>query len=264
MGKTIISLTTIPPRMDSIGATLQSLVGQSAAIDAIILWIPETYRRAEFSDFSLPEVPEAVEIRRCDRDYGPATKILPAIRAFQGQDVRIIYCDDDRIFHPDWAANLLRESDQHPGQCMTEAGEVVELTIRKAFYAGQTYKLLKYATLGLYGYFYRRKNRALDPGRGRVDICKGYGGVLVRPKFFTDAAFDIPDLLWTVDDFWLSGQLALNGIPIRKITQVENSDKTALADVSALEDLVYDEHDRHEANLACIRYFQEKHGIWIS
>ncbi len=262
MGKTIISLTTIPPRMDAIGPTLQSLVDQSAQIDSIILWIPEKYRRAEFKDFSLPDVPEGVEIRRCALDYGPATKVLPAVRAFQGQDVRILYCDDDRIFHADWAANMLRESDLHPGQCMAEAGEVVELTIRKAFYAGPTYLLLKYATLGIFGYFYRKKNRALDPGKGRVDICKGYGGVLVRPEFFTDTAFDIPDLLWTVDDFWLSGQLALNGIPIRKITSVENSDKTALADVSALEDLVYEEHDRHDANLACIRYFQKNHGIW--
>jgi hypothetical protein len=52
------------------------------------------------------------------------------------------------------------------------------------------------------------------------------------------AAFDIPDLLWTVDDIWLSGQLAVNGVPIRKIT------------------------DHEQANRACIRHFQREYGIW--
>lgn len=262
MARNIISLTTIPPRMDKIEPTLRSLVSQTADIDAIILWIPESYRRPEFSDFELPKVPEGVEIRRCGLDYGPATKVLPAVEAFKGQDVRILYCDDDRLFHPEWAANMLRESDLHPAECIAEVGEVVELTVRKAFRPSNTYRVLRIATLGLYGYFYRKKNRALDPGYGRVDICKGYGGVLVRPEFFTDAVFDIPELLWTVDDFWLSGQLALNGVPIRKFTRSENSEKTNLADVSALADYVYLDHDRHDANLACIRYFQETYGIW--
>lgn len=262
MVKNIISLTTIPPRMDKVGPTLQSLVNQTAAIDAVILWVPERYRRPEFGGFELPEVPEGVEIRRCGLDYGPATKVLPAIDAFQGKDVRILYCDDDRLFHPEWAANLLRESDLYPGECIAEAGEVVELAVRKAFRPSLAYRILRIVTLGLYGYFYRKKNRALDPGRGRVDICKGYGGVLVRPEFFNDAAFNIPDLLWTVDDFWLSGQLALNEIPIRKITRHENSNKTDLADVSALADYVYLDHGRHEANLACIKYYQDTYGIW--
>lgn len=264
MVRNIISLTTIPPRMDKIAPTLLSLVNQTAEIDAVILWIPEHYRRVEFSNFKLPEVPEGVEIRRCAFDYGPATKVLPSIETFRGQDVRILYCDDDRLFHPEWAATILRESDLHPGECIAEAGEVVELTIRKAFRPTRAYRMLRIATLGLYGYFYRKKNRALDPGYGRVDICKGYGGVLVRPEYFTDAAFDIPDLLWTVDDFWLSGQLALNNISIRKVTRRENSAKTDLADINALADYIYLNHDRHEANLACIRYFRDTYGIWKS
>jgi len=265
MSRNIISLTTIPPRMDSIAPTLQSLLRQNATIDAVILWIPARYRRSEFSDFKLPRVPDGIEIRRCGVDYGPATKVLSAVEVFAGQDVRIIYCDDDRLYHPDWVANLLRESDLHPRDCIAEAGEVVELTLRKVFRSRPAYRALKISTLGIYGYFYRKKNRALDVGYGRADICKGYGGVLVRPEFFTLAAFDIPDVLWTVDDIWISGQLAVTGIAIRKITRSEKSeksDKTALADVSALEDYSYADHDRHGANLACIRYFQEKHGIW--
>ncbi len=260
--RNVISLTTIPPRMEKLRPTLESLLRQDAPIDSVILWIPESYRRREFGNFQVPTMPDGIEVRRCPVDYGPATKILPAVEALKGQNVRILYCDDDRIYHSGWAANLIRESDLHPGECIAEAGEAVQLAVRRAFKASPAYLARKLVTFGLYGYFFRRKNRLLDPGYGLVDICHGYGGALVRPEFFSPAAFDIPDLLWTVDDIWLSGQLAVNCIPIRKITRRPNSDKTDLANVSALIDYVAEDHGRHRANLACIRYFQQRHRIW--
>lgn len=264
MPATIVSLTSIPPRMARIGPTLESLLRQDARIDAVILWIPRSYRRPEFGSFALPTLPSGIEVRRCDFDYGPATKILPACDAFRDRDVRILYCDDDRIYDPSWATRLLAASDAHPGTCIAEVGEVVALTLKKAFKATRLYRGLTLATLGIFGSLYRREMRQLEVDSGRVDICKGYGGVLVRPEFFTPAAFDIPDLLWTVDDIWLSGQLALNGIPIHKASPRELSHKTDLAEVDALVDYVYADHRREQANAACIRYFQERHGIWRS
>lgn len=262
MPQSIISLTTIPPRMDGIRPTLESLLRQTARIDAVILWIPRAYRRPEFNSFTLPEVPAGVEVRRCDVDYGPATKILPAVEAFRGSDARILYCDDDRIYDSCWASRLLAASDAHPDACITEVGEVVALTLKKAFKATPAYRCLTTATLGIFGNFYRRGMRALEVGVGRVDICKGYGGALVRPGFFTPAAFDIPDLLWTVDDIWLSGQLALSGVPVLKIAEMEMATKTAVAGVAPLEGYIYADHGREQANVACIRYFQDRYGIW--
>jgi hypothetical protein len=49
---------------------------------------------------------------------------------------------------------------------------------------------------------------------GYVDILQGLGGAVVRPEFFDDAAYDIPEVIWAVDDVWLSGILAKNGVPI--------------------------------------------------
>jgi hypothetical protein len=262
MATSIISLTTIPPRMDRIRPTLESLARQTAKIDAVILWIPRSYRRPEFGSFTLPGTPSGVEIRRSDVDYGPATKVLPAVEAFRGSAARILYCDDDRVYDPGWAARLLAASDAHPTACMTEVGEVVALTLRKAFKATPAYRRLTLATLGVFGGVYRRGMRALEVGVGRVDICKGYGGVLVRPEFFSPAAFDIPDLLWTVDDIWLSGQLALSGVPILKIAETEMATKTEVADVAPLLGYVYADHRREQANVACIRHFQERYGIW--
>lgn len=262
MTRAILSLTTIPPRMSQLGPTLDSLLRQTAKIEAILLWIPQRYRRAGFADFALPDLPAGVELRRCEADFGPATKVLPTIRAYRGQDVRILYCDDDRIYHPDWAQRMIDESDRFPEDCICEAGERVAVTQARAFGNTWRYQLYTKLSLGLYGHLHRRRIRALDPGHGLVDIAKGYGGVLVRPDFLTEAAFDIPDILWTVDDVWLSGQMALNGVKIRKITRQVHSTKTEVADVDALLDLVVAEQGRDAANLACIRYFQDRYGIW--
>lgn len=261
--KTVISLTTIPPRMDKIGPTLQSLLEQSAKIDEIILWIPLSYRRAEFQEFTLPVVPQGITIRRADHDYGPATKILPALKLFAGEDVRIIYCDDDRVYNHDWAQRMLDCSDRHPGECIAEAGEVVESLYRKYKATFPRYHFLKYATLGITSHFHRKKIRELNPGLGLADVCKGYGGVLVRPEFFTPVVFDIPDIMWTVDDIWLSGNLRINGIPIRQITRRENSAKSEAAFIDPLVSYIYLDHGRERANMMCVRYFQEKHGIWL-
>ena len=263
MSKTVISITTIPSRMHRIGPTLASLLEQDAQIDAVILWIPEKYRRPEFSDFEVPVLASGVELRRCKTDYGPATKVLPALLAFRGQDVQILYCDDDRIYHSNWASGLLEASERFPGECIAQAGEVVAVTARKAFGASLTYQFYAKVTLGIFGHYHRKAIRALEPDDGVIDICKGYGGVLVRPEYFTNAALDIPDLLWTVDDVWLSGQMALNGVTIRKPGRVENSSKTDLAQVGALVDYVYQGQRRENANMACIRYFRETYGIWM-
>ena len=134
--------------------------------------------------------------------------------------------------------------------------------LKKAFKSSPTYRMLARGTLGIFSTIYRSGMRALEVDVGRVDICKGYGGVLVRPHFFDRAAFDIPDLLWTVDDIWLSGRLALAGVPIWKVANADDAVKTDLADVDALVDYVYADHRREQANVACIRYFQETYGIW--
>lgn len=46
--KTIISLTTIPSRVQGLDRTIESFRAQTAEIDAIIVWMPRNYRRPEF------------------------------------------------------------------------------------------------------------------------------------------------------------------------------------------------------------------------
>jgi hypothetical protein len=268
MSKLVISLTAIPPRFPYLHETLNSLLEQKAQVAAINLYLPKKYRRFEWDPSVLPAVPAGVNIRLIDGDLGPATKVLPAVKEYQGQDVNILFCDDDKVYDPDWAQRFVDASTAHPNHCIVEEGGDVCHYSHHAYRGSRQprsnrrskdmgYRVKRLLSLGLW------KPRK-SVGSGYVDMLEGWGGVLVRPSFFTDAAFDIPDILWTVDDVWLSGQLALNHIPIwlngedsRRTKGSSNEVKSA-----SLRKLVHEGHGRTEANQACVDYFREHHQIW--
>lgn len=268
MTQLVISLTSIPPRFPYLGETLASLVNQHADVAAVNIYIPRKYRRFGFSEADAPNFIPGVNVRLVDTDYGPATKVLPAAREYRGQDVRILFCDDDKVYDANWAQRFVDCSDQHPGCCIVEEGGDVSNYSNHNFSGSLqprssrinkdlSYRLKRAVSLGTWK---PRKN----VGSGYVDVLEGWGGVLVRPEFFTDAAFDIPDILWMVDDIWLSGQLAVNQVPIwlngeDKIRTKGNSNEVKEA---ALRNLVHEGYGRTEANQACVDYFRKRHGIW--
>lgn len=270
MSRLVISLTTIPPRFPVVHENLQSLLKQTADVAAIELYIPRKYRRFDYSEDQLPKLPDGVELRLVDEDFGPATKVLPACRAYAGQDVQILFCDDDIIYEPEWAQRFVDAAKDKPDCCIIEQGNLLNGT-GYSDYDWQSPRLPKPGQR-VKGFSYRAR-RALSLGRwkpskvvtpGYVDILEGWGGVMVRPEFFSDRAYDIPDILWTVDDVWLSGNLELDGIGIwqhayAKFPPKPNSDEVKEA---ALRLLVYKGHDRVQTNLACIDYFRDTYGIW--
>jgi len=268
MDRLIISLTTIPPRFKVIHETLESLTSQSAKPEAINLYLPNKYRRFEYEKSDVPELPAGVSVWYLDTDFGPATKVLQAIQEYRGQNVKILFCDDDKVYDAQWAERFLVASQAHPGCCIVEEGGHVS-DYSSHTYAGSLqprstrrikdlgYRMKRLLTLGTW-----KPRKALSSGY--VDILEGWGGVLVRPEYFSDAAFDIPDILWTVDDIWLSGQLALNNIPIwlnadGAVRTKGNSDE--IRDAS-LRKFVYKGHGRSAANQLCIDYFRDTYNIW--
>ena len=219
MSSTIITLSTIPPRFSLLGPTLQSLLAQSVPAQAIHLHIPTRYRRFQTWDGSLPTVPEGVTIRRCETDLGPATKILPACREFAGQDVNLLFCDDDKIYDRHWHARFLNARAQHPQSCIVEAGENLpdindrqRSSDRLPRARRWTRKPLSYRIKRVLSLFTIKAPTYANSGF--IDILSGHGGALVRPEWFGPEAWEIPHVLWTVDDPWLSGHLERQGIPI--------------------------------------------------
>lgn len=266
----IISLTTIPPRFDKIGPTLRDLTNQKAKPLEIRLNLSRQYRRFPGELPSLPDLPEGVTVHWSDVDYGPATKILPTVTDWQGKDIDILFCDDDEIYEPEWSSYFLNQRTEHPDKCIVAKG--YNLTDRKVGHRynreyatfpraqrpqkGLWYRTRRAATLGMHKPSYYQAD-------GIVDILEAYRGVLVKPDFFPEETFDIPDILWTVDDPWLSGHLERNGIPIWLLSKMKMYKQNYEAHYSdALHNLVYRDHDRLKADTACIDYFRDTYGIW--
>ena len=118
----VITLSTIPPRFSKLGPALKSLIGQTSRPEAVELYIPQSYRRFPQWGGGLPEVPDGVKIVRVEEDFGPASKVLPAARAWRGQQVELIYVDDDRVLDRNWARLALGLRKQHAGAVICGAG----------------------------------------------------------------------------------------------------------------------------------------------
>ena len=276
----IITLSTIPPRFAGIGHALKALVNQSSRPEAVELYIPKSYRRFPQWSGSLPEVPEGVRIVRVEEDLGPATKILPAAKAYRGQDVELLYVDDDRIFSRNWAKASLKLRQKLPGTALCGQAFLVS---RYGFeWNGEPHlpRMLPVSpSVKLWRFFWRNTIKHAFPRNwngvtmeawpptigtaGYCDIAEGFCGVMVRPEFFDDAVFDIPPVVWAVDDVWLSGHLARRGIPIWadqklvKITTMIEVDQ-----IFPLHKAVLDGVGREEANHACIDHMRRTYGVW--
>lgn len=275
----VISLSTIPPRFASIGACLQSLVRQKSRPEAVEIYIPRSYRRFPEWGGGLPDVPEGVRIVRVDEDFGPATKILPAARAYRRQDVELIFGDDDHVYAPDWAERFLDMRRRRPGVALCAAASTVarmgrdwqaDVPLPQAIIAPnyhfqfgfQLRRLLSPARMRKSRPRLRPPFRKLDQS-GYADIAEGYAGVAVRPEFLDELAFVIPPVLWAVDDVWLSGHLARRGIPIWADTALNRAQAILpLSHMRPLYSAVIEGADRPSANLACVDYMRETYGIW--
>ncbi|MFY0624040.1 MAG: hypothetical protein JXQ89_20340 [Pelagimonas sp.] len=265
MPKLIVSLTTIPSRVPYLQATIDSIVAQNLKPDTIELNIPKVYSRRDLGEIDLSGLPTECDVHVVDTDFGPATKILPTVMRYWGSDARLVYCDDDRCYDPDWLSRLVSKSQDHPNSviaenCLPSAGQEMRARWFKKNNRKFTYRLLRAATLGQWGI---GKMSFVD------DIVEGFGGVLIRPDFLTGEAYDIPDILWSVDDVWLSGMYQRNGHdvvltgPKKKSKFTERwIDETLVGDVDPLYLMETQGHGRLAANVACITYMREKYGVF--
>jgi hypothetical protein len=98
-----VGLTTLPSRIGKIRNTLDSLLEQTVVPDKIFLSIPDRSLR-EGCSYVLPEwlankaLPR-VEVLRCERDYGPGTKLLGCLPQIT-RPACLIVVDDDLKYSP--------------------------------------------------------------------------------------------------------------------------------------------------------------------
>lgn len=125
--KVIISFTTMPTRIELSKYMLSSIFSQTQRVDEIRLYIPK--RTRSNMEYKIPlwmkrivkKLPE-FRIIICDKDWGPATKIIPAIMSEKGNHSYVIYLDDDMIYHPKTIETLIQYSNIYPERAISNKG----------------------------------------------------------------------------------------------------------------------------------------------
>ena len=105
--KFVVSFTTSPTRIGKCGPMIHGILDQTRKPDLFLLNIPEVFARTG-ETYDIPKyIRKSLTVNRTTADYGPATKILPAVmylkdhaQAFDPATTRIIYLDDDIAYPP--------------------------------------------------------------------------------------------------------------------------------------------------------------------
>ena len=85
-------------------------------------YLPKYYKRFDYHLKKIPTVPKGVNVKITKKDFGPATKLLPALQENWNKKARIIFCDDDRVYDESMVSRLITESIVKPDCIIAEEG----------------------------------------------------------------------------------------------------------------------------------------------
>lgn len=212
----VVSMTTIPERASRIMPALRSLLDQTCPADRILLAWPAHSLRTNAPYPAPPALPAGVELLGCE-DYGPATKLLAALRV--EPNAAIVAVDDDVLYPRDFVETLLNAHRAAPKAALGYRGWQLEPETdpRDLDHVFATAVAIP------------------TP----VDVLLGTWGYLVPASAFDDAVYDFgsypPEVRW-VDDVWFSGHLARRGVARKVIPAAGFPIETAAAFLAALTD----------------------------
>ena len=204
--------------------------------------------------------------------------MLYCAKSHWGTPTRIIYCDDDRLPERNWLQKLVLATGKNPDDAIVSRGMILPIDIenrrkpqclvKKPYSFSVTIGHLKRRIshkskeLVFRKPFPRPQKRKFFGVSGYIDIAEGCGGVSVKPDFFGPDAFDIPPVVWSVDDIWLSGMLEKANIGIWVDRSVPIPFLSCASPIEALYNFSTDEFGRYAANDYAVRYMQDHYGIW--
>ncbi len=188
----VVSLSTVPSRVQHLPKIIQCLLQQTCPVDMIYLNIP-VWSKREKCEYPVPKFLDTTKVKviRCD-DHGPITKLYPVLKYERDPETLIITVDDDIEYIPERIATLVHWAKKYPQAAIGGTG----------FIAGPWWSF--------YGTVHRPQE--ITP----VSVIEGFSGCAYRRGFFKDDLIDYtgaPDGAFYNDDVWISGYLAQRGIP---------------------------------------------------
>lgn len=161
MENIIVSLTTIPSRFNDLEVVMKNLLDQTFIPNKIILYIPKYYYRFG-SKYDIPKWMTELEknnkifeIHFIDKDYGPATKLLPATKEFTKSTDIIITVDDDILLEKHTLEELVYCHKKYPDMNLGFMGTIGKQFIHSEWITGD---IKEVELLGGYrGVLYPRK-----------------------------------------------------------------------------------------------------------
>ncbi len=201
----VVSLSVIPSRIGFVAFTLKSLMSQTRAPAEIRIYVP-SFSIREQVPYVVPDWLsrlKSVRIVSCGTDYGPATKLIPALLASEA-DQKIVALDDDRIYPRKLIAILESAARSDADAAFGFSGWIVpeDFVDRPTTIVGN---VLERAPVPIRA----TRQRTLR----EVDILQGVGAFLVRPPFFDLTQLldysAAPQAAFFVDDVWISAHCSV-------------------------------------------------------
>lgn len=218
--RTIVSVTSYPPRLKAAATSIRTLIPQAKDADAEVhLWLAID----DFEDASEEELSETLAgiedagavVCWCDETLGPHDKYYWEMQ--ENPHTTIITFDDDLLYPSDVIGNLLSAHKRHPHCVIATRTHLIKVDDAQS----DSPKLARYTDWML--------EQAVHVGEPRYDLlATGVGGILYPPCAFDDALFDedaIRETTLMTDDLWLYANELLCDIPVVSVSNFSLDDK---------------------------------------
>lgn len=243
--KLIVSLTTIPSRIEYVWLPIECMFRQTYRPDKVLLWLDKD----RFKNITLPRELEllckkGLEIRWCT-DVGVHTKYYYVLQEYRNDYV--ITVDDDVFYKSDTIEKLLQTYKKHKDCVCAHWIREIKFSSRKNIQYERFDSFLL-------------QNIQMEPSHRYIAL--GVGGVLYPPNRLDTRTFDIKTaraLSANADDIWLKGMEMISGIKVAKVDEkftpnvlVKNTQEVTLNS----------ENVKKNVNAMYISNVFEKYGLW--
>ncbi len=195
----IVSLTSYPPRFDSVFLTIESLLNQNLRPDKIILWLAQEEVAQKPLPLSLTKLKaRGLEIRIIKENIKSYKKLIYTLAEFS--HCLIVTCDDDFIYPTWFLRDLYRSYQQHPDCISAYRGWVMKWQSNQQ----DTQQLMPYVQWGNPNQTNKIPSDTLFPTAG--------AGALYPPNTLNEKVTDrvFMQLCPFADDIWFKAMSLLN------------------------------------------------------